>query len=422
MTASTVAVIGLLLLGWAAVSASLVRHNLTGPLVFVAAGYLLANPTWGPFPVVLETASVHVVAEAALALILFADASRVDVSDLRHDAWLPLRLLTIGLLLSMVAGGLLSLWLIDGLPWTLAVFVGVALAPTDAALSAQVIDDQRISTRLRRALNVESGLNDGIAAPIVTLALALAASQLGFSGHTEGYATGSAFRELGIGAAIGLALGFVGAWAVTRSTRGRWAEASALQLAVLGTALSAFSLTLALGGNGFIGAFVAGLAFGTALDPGTVEVEHTTQLPELGGQLLALVVWFLFGAGLVPVAFAHLDPPIVLYAVASLTVVRMVPVGLALMRTGLDRPSILFVGWFGPRGLASVVFALLAVEELGQTAPVVARAIGAVTLTVLLSVILHGLSAGPGGRRYVRRERAEDPAAPLLRPRPSGFV
>jgi sodium/hydrogen antiporter len=421
VTASSVAVIGLLLLGWAAGSASLARHNITGPLLFVVAGYLLSNPTWGPLPVSLETASVHVVAETALALILFADASRVDVSELRHDAWLPVRLLTIGLLLSIVIGGLLASWMIEGLPWALAAFVGAALAPTDAALSVQVINDRRISTRLRRALNVESGLNDGIATPIVTLALALAASQLAISGGSEGYAIGSAFRELGIGAAIGLALGLIGAWTVTQATRRRWAEASALQIAVLATAASAFSLTLAVDGNGFIAAFVAGITFGTALDRGIVEVEDTTQLPEIGGELLALMLWFLFGAGLVPVALAYLDLPLVLYAVASLTVVRMVPVAVSLTRTGLDRPSILFIGWFGPRGLASVVFALLAVEAVGQTSPVVARAVAAVALTVLLSVILHGLSAGPGGRRYVQRERDEAAATPSLRSRPSSF-
>jgi sodium/hydrogen antiporter len=420
VTASTVAVVGLLLLGWATVSDVLARRNLTGPLVFVAAGYLLANPTWGPFPVSLETASVHVVAEAALALVLFADASRVNVSELRRDRWLPVRLLTIGLVLSMLIGGLLSSWLVHGLPWALAAFVGAALAPTDAALSVQLINDQRISTRLRRALNVESGLNDGIATPIVTVALALAASQLGITGDGEGFAAGSALRELAIGAAVGLVLGLFGAWAVTQAARRDWAETGALRLAVLATATSAFALTLALDGNGFIAAFVAGIAFGAVLSQDVVDLESATELPELGGELLALVVWFLFGAGLVPVAFSYLDLPLILYAVASLTVVRMVPVALALVGAGLDRPSVLFVGWFGPRGLASVVFALLAAEELGTSSPVVGQAVAAVALTVLLSVILHGISAGPGGRRYVQRENAI--GATALRARPSSFA
>jgi sodium/hydrogen antiporter len=421
--ASTVAVVSLLLLGWAAVSGPLARHNVTGPLVFVTAGYLLANPTWGILPLSLETASVHVVAESALALVLFADASRVSVSELRRDTWLPVRLLTVGLLLSMLVGGLLASWLFVGLPWALAAFVGTALAPTDAALSVQVINDRRISTRLRRSLNVESGLNDGIATPIVTLALALGATQLGMTGETEGIVFGAAFSELAIGAATGLTLGLIGAWAITQATRRGWTEASAARLAVLATATSAFGLTLALDGNGFIAAFVAGIAFGAKLDEQVVDLESATELPELGGELLALVVWFLFGAGLVPVAFTYLDPPLVLYAVASLTVVRMVPVALSLVRSGLDRPSVLFVGWFGPRGLASVVFALLAVEELGEGSAIVGQAIAAIALTVLLSVVLHGLSAGPGGRRFVQREqRAATTGAGAPRARPSSFT
>jgi sodium/hydrogen antiporter len=415
VSASTVAVVALLLLGWAVVSGVLVRHNITGPVVFVVAGYLLANPTWGPFTVVLEASSVHTVAEIALALVLFADASRVNVSELSHDRWLPVRLLTVGLVLSMVLGGLLASWLIDGLPWVLAAFVGAALAPTDAALSVQVINDRRIATRLRRALNVESGLNDGIATPIVAFTLALAAGQLGLTEGGEAYVAGSALRELGVGGGVGLLLGLVGAVAISQAMRRDWAQTGALRLAVLATAVSAFALTLALDGNGFIAAFVAGIAFGAALDEGVVEPASAVELPELGGELLALLVWFLFGAGLVPVAIAYVDLALVLYAVASLTVVRMVPVALSLVRSGLDRPSILFIGWFGPRGLASVVFALLAVEELGSSSPLVGQAVAAVVLTVLLSVLLHGLTAGPGGRRYVQRE--QDSATGLSPPR-----
>jgi sodium/hydrogen antiporter len=417
VAASTAAVVSLLLLGWAALSGPLARHNVTGPLVFVTAGYLLANPNWGILPLSLETATVHAIAEAALALVLFADACRVNVSELRRDTWLPFRLLAIGLLLSLLVGGLLASWLLVGLPWALAAFVGAALAPTDAALSVQVINDGRIPTRIRRALNVESGLNDGIATPVVTLALALAASQLGMVGESEGFVAGAALRELGLGAGVGLVLGLGGARMITQTARRGWTGPSALRLAVLGTAASAFALTLALDGNGFIAAFVAGIAFGKFLDEDVVEIASATELPELGGELLALIVWFLFGAGLVPVAFAYLDLPLVIYAVASLTVVRMAPVALALVGSGLDRTSIVFIGWFGPRGLASVVFALLAVESLGASDPLVGRAIAAVVLTVLLSVILHGLSAGPGGRRYVQREHAaEDATAPRARP------
>ena len=180
-------------------------------------------------------------------------------------------------------------------------------------------------------------------------------------------------------------------------------------------------MALAFDTNGFIAAFVAGIAFGALLDRKVVDLEKDTELTELGGELLALVVWFLFGATLVPLAFDELDGRTFVYAVASLTVIRMVPVALSLVRSGIDRPSVVFIGWFGPRGLASVVFALLAIEELGETAPEVRRAVATVALTVLLSVVLHGITARPGGRRYVQSEqhtRWSGHRSPQSAPRP----
>jgi NhaP-type Na+/H+ or K+/H+ antiporter len=174
-------------------------------------------------------------------------------------------------------------------------------------------------------------------------------------------------------------------------------------------------VTLAFDGNGFIAAFVAGIAFGALVDPEAFDVEQANELPELGGELLALVVWFLFGATLLPIAFEHLDALVVVYALLSLTVVRMLPVALSMLGLGLDRPTTLFLAWFGPRGLASVVFALLAIEELGETDPAVNGVVAAVTLTVAASILLHGLSAGPGGRRYVEREHADHTTGPRAR-------
>ena len=177
-----------------------------------------------------------------------------------------------------------------------------------------------------------------------------------------------------------------------------------MRLATLAVAVAAFAVALAFDANGFIAAFVAGVAFGALLDRAAVDLDEAAELPELGGELLALVVWFLFGAILIPLALDHLGWRTVLYAVASLTIIRMVPVALSLVRSGLDGPSVVFIGWFGPRGLASVVFALLAIEELGETLPEVNRAVATVVLTVTLSVVLHGITARPGGRKYVQLE------------------
>lgn len=416
MTATVVAAIAALALGWSVLSGLLARRNITGPLLFTAAGYLLGNPDWGLLSLNIDAGSVHLLAEVALALVLFSDAARVNVHELRRDVSLPARLLGVGLVLSVAAGALLATRLVAGIPWGLAGFTGAALAPTDAALSVQVINDEQIPNRLRRALNVESGLNDGIVTPVVTVMLAAAASQLGVLAATPSFEIGRAVRELGVGVAVGLGAGMVGAWSLSLAARRGWTATGGRRLAAVSVAVGAYATAVAIEANGFIAAFVAGIAFGAALDRSVVEVARAEELPELGGELLALVVWFLFGATLVPIAFGHLDGRVALYALLSLTVVRMVPVGVSLLGSGLDRPSIAFIAWFGPRGLASVVFALLAIEELGPSSAVADRAVGAVALTVLASVVLHGVTAGPGGRRYVQREEHEAAGPIVARP------
>ncbi|MEU4292590.1 cation:proton antiporter [Kribbella sp. NPDC026596] len=412
VTEATFAVLALLVLAWAVTSDLLARLNITGPLVFAVAGYALGNPDWGPLSVDVEAPSVHRIAELTLALLLFSDAARVNLSRLRRDIRLPGRLLAIGLPLSVILGSLLAAWFFDDFTWALAGFVGATLAPTDAALSAQVINDSRIPMRLRRALNVESGLNDGIVTPVVTFTLAVAAGQLGIEGDdgTPDHG-GGALLALAVGLLVGLAVGTASARLMTVGSRRRWMGTGARRLGTLAAALSSFGLAVAFSGNGFIAAFVAGIAFSAALDEATVDADDTVELPELLGEVLALAVWFLFGAALVPIAVHNLDLALLAYAVLSLTVVRMAPVAVSLLGAGLDRRTVLFVGWFGPRGLASVVFALLAVEELGTT-PLVERAVAVVALTVLLSVVLHGVTAGPLGGRYVHLEQAgEAPGA-----------
>jgi NhaP-type Na+/H+ or K+/H+ antiporter len=420
MTTTAVAAIAGLVFGWAVVSGALGKRSVTGPLVFATAGYLLSNPGWGPVPIDGETSSIHVIAEVTLALLLFSDAARVNVGTLRHDPALPVRLLGVGLPLAVVAGAVLAAVVFD-LPWALALFLGAALAPTDAALSVQVINDERVPMRLRQALNVESGLNDGIVTPIVSVALAIAASQLGEVSESLSVELGSALLELGIGAAIGAVVGVGGATVLTIASRRDWIAPGGRRLAVLALALSGFAVALSVDANGFIAAFVAGAAFGAAVEreDGDVDVERSSELPELGGELLALVVWFLFGAALLPMALEHLSVQLVLYTALSLTVVRMVPVALGMVGGGLDRPATAFLAWFGPRGLASVVFALLAIEQLGDANDAANVAVAAVALTVAASVVLHGLTAGPGGR-LVQHEHGDERTGP--RARSSGLV
>jgi len=416
MTDATFAVLMVLVLGWAVTSHLLDRLNITGALVFAVAGYLLGNPTWGPLTVEVETPAIHLLAELTLALLLFSDAARVNASQLRRDISFPGRLLGIGLPLSVLLGSFAAAVMFDDFSWALAGFVGATLAPTDAALSAQVINDERIPLRLRRALNVESGLNDGIVTPIVVFTLAMAASEVGTTGH-DNSSGGGPLLDLAYGVVVGLVLGLGTARLITSASRRRWIIAGGRRLATLAAALASFALAVAVDGNGFISAVVAGIAFGAGLPKDVADVHEVAELPELLGELLALAVWFLFGAALVPVALDHLSASTLAYALLSLTVVRMVPVGIALLGAGLDGWTVGFVGWFGPRGLASVVFALLAIEELGES-PIVDEAIAVVALTVLLSVVLHGVSAGPLGSRYVLAEAGDESAEALRSRRP----
>ncbi|MGW5195120.1 cation:proton antiporter [Kribbella sp. NPDC004138] len=424
MTEAMFGVLALLVLAWVVTSDLLARANITGPLFFTVAGFLIGSHDWKHLTVQVDAPSVHLVAEVTLALLLFADAARVDFSQLRQDIYLPGRLLGIGLPLSVVLGSLLAAWLFDDFTWAVAGFVGATLAPTDAALSAQVINDRRIPMRLRRALNVESGLNDGIVTPVVTFTLAVAAGQLG-PGEKEGFlGDGGALLELAVGLVVGLVIGRGSAKLLAFGFRRRWTSTEARGLGTLAAALGSFAVALTLSGNGFIAAFVAGLAFRAGLDGALLDSDGTdgtaaddvVELPELLGEILAFVVWFLFGAALVPIAIDNFDLPLLAYAVLSLTVVRIVPVAASLVGKGLDGRTVLFLGWFGPRGLASVVFALLAIEELGTTGPV-QPAIAAVALTVLMSVVLHGVSAGPLGGWYVRHEQAHVDSGPGPGPR-----
>jgi sodium/hydrogen antiporter len=297
----------------------------------------------------------------------------------------------VGLPLTIGLGTLLALALFGGMNIWLALLVGAALAPTDAALGAGVMLNRAVPARIRRVINVESGLNDGIATPFVLIALAGA----GTAAHESGTGPGGAVAELALGLVIGVAVGGVGGWLVRQARRRDWVAEGFAGAAVLGLAVCAYASAVAAHGNGFIAAFAGGVAFGTTAgrrgEPLVPFVEET-------GALVSLLVWLAFGAVAIAPALASLTWQVVVYAVLSLTVIRMAPVALALAGAGLGRAAIAFVGWFGPRGLASVVFALLALEDLSEH--VARSAVAVITVTVLLSVLAHGASAEPLARRY----------------------
>ena len=390
MDAAAVALVALVVFGWGLVSARLGRADLSAPIVFVAVGLLLSEVLHVIEPDVSHEA-VKIVAELTLVWVLFADAARVKLTDLQGDLGLYARLLAVGLPLTIAAGTLLAMWLFDGMGVWLALLVGAALAPTDAALGATVMTNPAVPARVRRVLNVESGLNDGIATPVVTVAIAGAAAAAGIHGQPS---VGGAFVDLALGLATGVVFGVVGGLTMRMARRRGWATEDLAGPGVLALALAAYAGTLWLGGNGFVAAFVAGLAFGNfAGRGGATEVFYVEQT----AGLVSLLTWLIFGAVAVPTVIENTDWQVIGYAILSLTVVRMLPVGLALAGSGLSKPTVSFVGWFGPRGLASIIFALIALEDLHAEAE---HAVAIIGMTVLLSVLAHGLSAKPLATRY----------------------
>jgi NhaP-type Na+/H+ or K+/H+ antiporter len=398
MSITVVVVVTSALFAWGLFSNKLERADLSAPIVFVLVGAALAAADLVEGQSSAETLTPLV--EVTLVWVLFSDAARLPVQQLRRDAGRYVRLLAVGLPLTIVLGWALAAWFFPGLGVWLALFVGAALAPTDAALGVPVVTNPVVPARIRQLITVESGLNDGIATPVVMLAIAGAAAAAGLE-HDEG--VGGAAVELLIGVAVGVAVGGVGGAALRWARRHGTAAESFAGIAVLALALAAYACALSLSGNGFVAAFCGGLAFGAfAGRRAPAELEFLEQT----GTLLASLVWMAFGAIAIPIMVDRIDALTVVYAVLSLTVVRMLPVAIASIGAGMDRATVLFVGWFGPRGLASLVFALLALEALGPEAD---EAVAVVTVTVLLSVVAHGLTAAPLAQRYGSSAAASDP-------------
>lgn len=370
----------------------------TGPMAFVAAGLLLGDGGLGVLDLPIEEAGVRILAEATLVLVLFVDAIQIRLPRLVHEVQLPGRLLTIGLLGTVLLGTAAALLVFDLLPWEAALLAAV-LAPTDAALGQAVVTNRDVPVRIRETLSVESGLNDGIALPLVTLFLGLAAGE-------EGVLSGRAIvsfvgMQLGIGVLVGAVVGFVGGAVIDRAARRGWMDGVFRQLSTFAVAVLAFALAEVFGGNGFIAAFIAGLAFGQVARE---QCPHAADFAEDEGQLLTMLTFLVFGASLAGPALTEADVPTLLYAVLSLTVVRMVPVALSLPGTGLSAATTAFVGWFGPRGLASILFAVLIIEEADIA--VESQIVTIVSWTVLLSVFAHGMSARPAAQAYGRQMSA----------------
>jgi sodium/hydrogen antiporter len=393
-------IVALSVLAVAAVSRRLSGTPVTPAMVFGAVGVLVGPLLLDEVDVSPNSSLVRTLAEATLALVLFSDASRIDARALRRKSAIPARLLGIGLPLTIILGSLLAAVLFGHLGFSEAAIIGVILAPTDAGLGQAVVTDRRLPQRIRQSLNVESGLNDGVCVPLLLIALATTESSSSHAVHVV-------LEEIGWGVVGGIAAGGLAAWIVKLAGGRDLIAGSWSQLIPVAAAASAYGTAAALGGSGFIAAFVAGMLFGTVLGRGSGEIMIFT---EEAGDLLDGVTFLAFGAVLLGPTLEHVSWQMALYAVLSLTLVRMLPVALALWGTKARAPTVALMGWLGPRGLASIVFAVI-VQDSGtaNTSTIIATTY----LTIGLSVLVHGLSAAPLVDRYARWYQAHPPDARL---------
>ncbi len=366
-------------------------------MIFVVAGMLMGWLVTGYVDVTQPPYStiIFLIAEIALVLVLFSDASRVGLKALENR--LSTRLLTIGLPITIILGVVIAIFLFPGIPWWVAGIIGAALAPTDAALGQIVVQNKNVPERIRSTIEIESGLNDGGSVPFLLVFIAIGLTAEAFK--PLGYFIQVALQQIGFGILVGLVVGLLGGWLVLKARENNWITQEFQRIAFLAMAILTFLIAGVLGGSGFIAAFIGGLALGYVVrDAGKILIDFSAT----EGQLLNLGVFFLLGIVVLPLLY-NVTWQILIYSILSLTVIRMLPVAISFIGTKLGRDTVLFIGWFGPRGLASIVLALLALEEL-KIFPGDTTFITVVFLTVLLSVFAHGLTASPLSNFYAQKK------------------
>jgi len=389
------------------VSRRLENTIITAPIIFTFAGILLSFNFQGVHELNMERESLLKLAEIGLVMLLFTDATHISLKKLMSRERIPLRLLSIGMLLTILSGAFAAHLVFPQLSvWETGILAAI-LAPTDAGLGQVIVQSPRVPLRIRQSLDVEAGLNDGLSVPFLLFFIAV--SRIG----TEGSGTvllNYIFEQLGMGAMAGLVVGLIGGLLLGLARRKEWMAESVQQLGLVALPILSMLACGPVSGSMFIAAYVAGLAVQTGFrDAGT----HSLQFTEGWGQLFDYFVFFLFGL-LAAMAFRQFSAFHALYAVLSLTVVRMVPVAIALMGTRLSSATVLFMGWFGPRGLASIVLGLVYLEEEAQL-PGEETIKLAVMVTVMLSIFAHGFSALPGIDLYSRKVAGLDASTPEKR-------
>ncbi len=404
VTSVTIVALGIVL--FSLVSARLRKSFVTAPMVFVTFGLLIGNGglRWVDFG--LANGTIHILAELTLVVVLFTDASRVNLKLLWREHNLPVRLLAVGLPLTIAVGTLVAIGCFPEFSIWHAALLATIVAPTDASLAHPVVTNQLVPVRIRQTICVESGLNDGICVPLVLLFLCGARS----TGHDAdpAYWFRFAAMQITLGPLVGVIVGSVGGRLLQVAADRRWADTSFVDLSALALAGFAYGAAELVGGSGFIAAFCGGLAMGHVA-PSVCRKVH--EFGEAEGQLLALLVFLAVGAVMAPLVIEEIAWTTVFFAVMSLTVLRMIPAAISLVGTGLQIRTYAFIGWFGPRGTASIVFALLVIQD--TRVPLRHEIFIVVMSTVLMSVFAHGLTSVPAAKWYGSHTQATESAVPL---------
>ncbi len=373
------------------VAGGLAKTVISGPMIFIGFGLLFGPLGLGVLTWDINTTELRILADLTLALILFIDASIADLNVLKRSFKLPQRMLIVGLPLIIALGFGVGYLIFDDLTLFELAILATMLAATDAALGKAVITNEAVPEDIREGLNVESGMNDGICVPVLFLFIALAVGS-----NTDGDSTSLALtlfiKEIGIGLVVGLGMTAVGSWILTWCWKRGWLTSIWQQVPVITLAVGSFAVAQSLHGSGYVAAFVGGLLFGYLAKGYDHELLHAA---EGTGEVMALVTWVVFGSAVIGQAYEYFNWQVVLYAVLSLTLVRMLPIFVSLTGTGKSTRSKLFLGWFGPRGLASIVFAIIV---LNKDLPGGELMVITVVCTVVLSIFVHGLTANPFAR------------------------
>ena len=389
--------ITLLILGafiiYSLLSKAIAKTVLTLPILFVALGYFIADPMKSAFTTDQIDQGKILLGEITLILVLFADASHVRFSQLFKDWKIPARMLLIGMPLTIALGTAVAYYLNPGAGLAMSLLTAALLTPTDAALGQTVVSSPNVPAHLRQSINVESGLNDGLVLPFVLLGAIFASSTMGAATGTAHLAM-EVFVEIILGPLAGIAVGWFAAKAMDLAQDKDLMSESAGGVCFLSSAFIAYVLASWIGGNGFIAAFVGGMVFGNTYQH---NIHFISEFMEGAGQLLTMSAFLLFGAFLLPDGLQHAQFSTVILALLFLTIVRVLPIFLSLAGTELPVREKLFLGWFGPRGLASILFTLLVMEAYDF--PSEDELLACISLTVAFSVLLHGLSASPLAKR-----------------------